>query len=219
MKSLIWKEILSELRTKQIISTMVVFGISISLVFALSFNLNKEVIELISPGLFWIIILFCSTLGINRVFSYEIEGDSYWSWIGAPIDRGFVFLSKVVVLAIVLFLSEILIAIPFFLFLNIGIQFSVFYFIIILVFGTSSILSIGCLVSGLALRSKIKGSLISVLLFPLTTPVIIAATKSTEFIFNQRPIGEWSFWLLILITISTVFCLTGYILFNYFIEE
>ena len=61
--------------------------------------------------------------------------------------------------------------------------------------------------------------LISVLLFPLTTPVIIAATKSTEFIFNQRPIGEWSFWLLILITISTVFCLTGYILFNYFIEE
>ncbi len=219
MRSLIWKEILSELRTKQIISTMVVFGLAISLVFALSFNLNKELIELISPGLFWIAILFCSTLGINRVFSYEIEGDSYWTWIGAPIDRGLVFLSKVIVLVIILLFSEIFIAIPFFIFLNIGIVFSVFHFIITLIFGTCSIISIGCLISGLTLRSRIKGSLISVLLFPLSTPVIIAATKSTEFIFKQKPISEWSFWLLILITISTIFCLTGYLLFNYIIEE
>ena len=219
MRSLIWKEILSELRTKQIISTMVVFGISISLVFALSFNLNKQIIKLISPGLFWIIILFCSTLGINRVFSYEIEGDSYWSWIGAPIDRGFVFLSKVIVLVLVLLISEVLIAIPFFIFLNISFEFSIFHFLIITILGTISITSIGCLVSGLALRSGLKGSLISIILFPLSTPVIIAATKSTEFIFDQRPISEWSFWVLILITIATVFIYAGYLLFNYFIEE
>ncbi len=210
---------MSELRTKQIISTMIVFGLAINLVFALSFNLNKELIELISPGLFWIVILFCSTLGINRVFSYEIEGDSYWTWVGAPIDRGLVFLSKVIVLVIVLLFSEIFIAIPFFVFLNIDIEFSIFHFLTTLIFGTCSIISIGCLVSGLTLRSGVKGSLISVLLFPLSTPVIIAATKSTEFIFNQKPISEWSFWLLILITVPTVFCLTGYLLFNYLIEE
>jgi len=219
LRYLIWKEILSEFRTKQIISTMVVFGLAISLVFALSFNLNKEFIELISPGLFWIAILFCSTLGINRVFSYEIEGDSYWTWIGAPIDRGSVFLSKVIALVMILLFSEIFIAIPFFIFLNIDIDFSVFHFITTLIFGTCSIISIGCLISGLTLRSGIKGSLMSILLFPLSSPVIIAATKSTELIFNQKPISEWSFWLLILITISTIFCLTGYLLFNYIIEE
>ncbi len=219
MLLLIWKEILCELRTKQIISTMVLFGLTISLMFALSFNLNKEVLRLISPGLFWIAILFCSILGINRIFSYEIEGNGYWTWIGAPIDRGLVYISKVIVLVIFLLLSEIIIAIPFFVFLNIKADFSILEFLTILIFGTISIISIGCLVSGLTLRSKIKGNLISVLFLPISTPVIIAAVKSTELVFDQKPLKEWSFWLLILITVSTIFCLTGYLIFNYIIEE
>ena len=61
--------------------------------------------------------------------------------------------------------------------------------------------------------------LIPVLLFPLASPVIIAATKSTVFIFENKPFGEWRIWILILFTFLLTSALLGYLFYDQIVEE
>jgi len=219
MGNLIWKELINEWRSREMVVSMFIFGLAVTLVFAFAFNVSPVFFRQFAPGLLWVVILFTSVLGLNRLFSYEGDMDAHWSWISAPIDRGLVFLSKLLVGFIFLSMAELLFIVPFFLFLNLDVSFSILFFLGILILGNSAIISIGCLISGLALRANMREVLIPVLLFPLASPVIIAATKSTVFIFENKPFGEWRIWILILFTFLLTSALLGYLFYDQIVEE
>ena len=94
--TLVRKDLLLELRTKEIIIPMFAFGLAIIMIFSLSFNASQEINHVFSPGLLWIIILFISSLGLNRMFALEKEFDAFTLTLAAPIDRGIIFLSKAI---------------------------------------------------------------------------------------------------------------------------
>ena len=219
MGNLIWKELINEWRSREMVVSMFIFGLAVTLVFAFAFNVSPVFFRQFAPGLLWVVILFTSVLGLNRLFSYEGDMDAHWSWISAPIDRGLVFLSKLLVGFIFLSMAELLFIVPFFLFLNLDFSFSILFFLGILILGNSAIISIGCLISGLALRANMREVLIQVLLFPLASPVVIAATKSTVFIFENKPFGEWRIWILILFTFLLTSALLGYLFYDQIVEE
>ena len=219
MGNLIWKELINEWRSREMVVSMFIFGLAVTLVFAFAFNVSPVFFRQFAPGLLWVVILFTSVLGLNRLFSYEGDMDAHWSWISAPIDRGLVFLSKLLVGFIFLSMAELLFFVPFFLFLNLDFSFSILFFLGILILGNSAIISIGCLISGLALRANMREVLIPVLLFPLASPVVIAATKSTVFIFENKPFGEWRIWILILFTFLLTSALLGYLFYDQIVEE
>ncbi|MFL3008370.1 MAG: heme exporter protein CcmB [Candidatus Neomarinimicrobiota bacterium] len=217
--TLLKKDLKLEFRSKEIIFSTFILGLSILLVFTLSFQNQTKIIYEFSSGILWIVILFISTFGLNRAFSIEQESNSMWSWLSSPIDRGLVFLSKMVSISIYVLLAEIMFLIPFFIFMKIPTNFSLIYLIIIIIVGTLAITAIGCLISTITLQTSIRTALIPILLFPSCTPIIISATKSTLLILKNRPFIDWSFWILLMITFFTVFSLVGYIIFDRVIEE
>ena len=115
--------------------------------------------------------------------------------------------------------SEILFIVPFFIFLNLPSNFSLFQFSLILFLGTGAIVSVGCLISGITLQAGLRDVLIPILLFPSASPVAIAATKCTESLFDQKPMTEWNFWFFILGSFFVIFSLFGYMVFNRIVEE
>ena len=82
-----------------------------------------------------------------------------------------------------------------------------------------AIMAIASLVSGIVVRSKYSDILLPILLFPLLSPIIIAATKISENIINQSPLTEWNVWILIVASVIIIFGLSGYTLFEYVVEE
>ena len=217
--TLLKKDLRLEFRSKEIIFSTFVLGLSIILVFALSFQNQTELIYEFSSGILWVVILFISTFGLNRAFSIEQESNSMWTWLSSPIDRGLVFLSKMVSISIYVLLAEIMFLIPFFIFMKIPINFSLINLILVILIGTLAITTIGCLISTITLQTRIRNALIPILLFPSCTPIIISATKSTLLILKNRPFIDWSFWLLLVITFFIIFSLVGYIIFDRVIEE
>ena len=129
MGNLIWKELINEWRSREMVVSMFIFGLAVTLVFAFAFNVSPVLFRQFAPGLLWVVILFTSVLGLNRLFSYEGDMDAHWSWISAPIDRGLVFLSKLLVGFIFLSMAELLFIVPFFLFLNLDVSFSILFFL------------------------------------------------------------------------------------------
>ena len=217
--TLLKKDLKLEFRSKEIILSTFVLGLSMLLVFAISFQNQTKIIYEFSSGILWVVILFISTFGLNRAFSIEQESSSMWSWLSSPIDRGLVFLSKMVSISIYVLLAEIMFLIPFFIFMKIPTNFSLINLIIIILVGTLAIITIGCLISTITLQTRIRNALIPILLFPSCTPIIISATKSTLLILKNRPFIDWSFWLLLMITFFIIFSLVGYIIFDKVIEE
>ena len=217
--TLLKKDLKLEFRNKEIILSTFVLGLSIILVFALSFQNQTKLKYEFSSGILWVVILFISTFALNRAFSIEQESSSIWSWLSSPIDRGLVFLSKMVSISIYVLLAEITFLTPFFIFMKIPINFSLINLIVVILVGTLAITSIGCLISTITLQTEIRNALIPILLFPSCTPIIISATKSTMLILKNRPFIDWSFWILLMITFFTAFSLVGYIIFDRVIEE
>ena len=217
--TLVRKDLLLELRTKEIIIPMFAFGLVIILIFSLSFNASQEINHTFSPGLLWIIILFISSLGLHRMFVLEKEFDAFTLNLAAPIDRGVIFLSKVVSGTIILLIAEILIIPPFVIFLNLSIPSNWPIMIFILIIGDLGIMSIGAIISGLSMRAKLSEILFPILFFPLVSPHVIACVKATNYWFKEIPFFNWQSWIYLMITFFIIFFLVGFMIFDFITEE
>ena len=217
--TLVRKDLLLELRTKEIIIPMFAFGLVIILIFSLSFNASQEINHTFSPGLLWIIILFISSLGLHRMFVLEKEFDAFTLNLAAPIDRGVIFLSKVVSGTIILLIAEILIIPPFVIFLNLSIPSNWLIMILILIIGDLGIMSIVAIISGLSMRAKLSEILFPILFFPLVSPHVIACVKATNYWFKEIPFFNWQSWIYLMITFFIIFFLVGFMIFDFITEE
>jgi heme exporter protein B len=216
---LLKKELFVEFRNKEVILSMLAFGIAVLLIFSFSLSGDPKINHEMAPGLFWTLVILSSSLGLHRLFGQEKDFDAFANLIAAPIDRGTLYLAKWVSGILFLTVTELLIILPFFLFLGLSLPITFLPGIGIVLLGNMGIVAVGVIVSGLAMRAKMSSVLLPVLLFPLIAPLLIACVKSTTGWYHVFPISQWQFWLLIMATYVVIFSLVGYIYFDHIAEE
>lgn len=217
--SLLKKELFIEFRSREVILSMLIFGLSIILAFAFTTNVSKIIVLNYAPGMFWIMILFVTTLGVHRSFTYEKNFDAFSLLISAPIDRGLIYLSKWISGTIFLTVMEIIIIIPFFKFLLLDLPSNFILFSLTSILINFAIMSVASLVAGISMRANFSEVLVPILFFPLVSPVIIAATKISSGVLFGDPYQLWQIWLLIIVSVIVIFPLAGYTLFDFITEE
>lgn len=217
--SLLKKELFIEFRSREVILSMLIFGLSIILAFAFTTNVSKIIVLNYAPGMFWIMILFVTTLGVHRSFTYEKNFDAFSLLISSPIDRGLIYLSKWISGTIFLTVMEIIIIIPFFKFLLLDLPSNFILFSSTSILINFAIMSIASLVAGISMRANLSEVLVPILFFPLVSPVIIAATKISSGVLSGDPYQLWQIWLLIIVSVIVIFPLAGYTLFDFITEE
>ena len=217
--TLLKKELFIEFRSREVILSMLIFGLSIILVFAFTSNVSKVIVTNYAPGMFWIMVLFVTVLGVHRSFSYEKEFDAFSLLISSPIDRGLIYLAKWISGFIFLTIMEAIVIIPFFKFLLIEYPSDLLLSVVTTLLINLAIMSVASLVSGIAMRANLSEVLVPILFFPLVSPVVIAASKISAGIMAGEPYQLWQIWLLIVISIIVIFSLVGYTLFDFITEE
>ena len=217
--SLLKKELFIEFRSREVILSMLIFGLSIILAFAFTTNVSKIIVLNYAPGMFWIMILFVTTLGVHRSFTYEKNFDAFSLLISSPIDRGLIYLSKWISGTIFLTVMEIIIIIPFFKFLLLDLPSNFILFSVTSILINFAIMSVASLVAGISMRANLSEVLVPILFFPLVSSVIIAATKISSGVLFGDPYQLWQIWLLIIVSVIVIFPLAGYTLFDFITEE
>ena len=217
--NLIKKELLIEFRSKQIILSMLIFGLAIILIFALSSNVSSEILTNYSSGMFWVMNLFIVVIGVHRSFAYEKEFDAFSLLVSAPVDRGLIFLSKWVSGFIFITTTQLIIIAPFFKLLLLDTPDNLILFLSTSMLVNLGMMAIANLVSGIVIRSSFSEVLLPVLMFPLLSPLMIAATKISHAIINSQSYEIWNVWVLIVASIVVLFGLAGYALFDFIVEE
>jgi heme exporter protein B len=217
--AILHKDLLLELRSKEIITSMLVFALIVIAVFNFIFDPGSELIRTTAPGILWVAIIFASNLGLSRSFSREHENAMMQGILLCPIDRSLIYIAKVI--GNVIFISIVqLVSLPIMVVLfDLKIGNALLPLLLVLFLGTLGFAGIGTIFSTMSANTKSREVMLPILLFPVAIPIILAATKSTSYLLAGRDFAEvWS-WMRILIGFDIVFLVICFILYEFVLEE
>ncbi len=210
------KDLLIELRSRDVISSAIVFTLLVLLIFNFALDLTGDTVRAVAPGILWVTFIFAGMLTLGRTFARERERGALQGLLLAPLDRGGLFIAKLVVNLLLLGIVEV-VALPAFIALyNLSPRPGELLAVVAL--GTVGFATVGTLFAAVAANTRAREALLPLLLFPVLVPVIIGAVKATgETLPGVAPGGPP--WLGLLIAFDALFLALGYALFEYVIEE
>ncbi len=214
-----WKDILSELRTRQMISSVLLFCLLVMVIFSFTFDPGAEYVSELVPGILWVAFCFAGTLGLERSWGAEQENRAVDGLLLSPMDRSAIFLGKalgnlVFMLAVELVtfpLAAVLFGVSF---LDVWGKVA-----LVAVLATAGFMAVGTLLSAITVNTKLREILLPILLFPILVPVILAAVKSTGSLLQGEGWEGISSWVKLLAAFDVIFITVAILTFEYVVEE
>src|SRR2546425_11881403 len=218
MSAIIFKDIVIEMRNKESITSMLMFGVLVLVVFQFAFEATRVERELLAPGTLWVAYSFAAILGLNRSLAMEIDNDCLQGLLLAPVGRGELYLGKVASNFTFMVIAEMIVLPVFFILNNLSFDFRFLGIAGVSILGTLGIAAVGTILSTISANTRMKEVMLPILQIPLTVPVVIAAVEATSQILNNdKP--EISAWLTILAGFSIVYLTVSYLVFEFAVEE
>ena len=218
LTAILFKDVLIEMRSKESLSSMLMFGILVLVIFMFAFEASGLDKTLIGPGELWVAYSFAAILGLNRSLAMEIDNDCLQGLLLAPIGRGALYLGKVASNFTFMIIAEVMVLPIFFIFNNLSFDQRFLGILGISVLGTLGIAAVGTILSTISANTRMKEVMLPILQIPLCVPVVIAAVEATSQILNKDD-PEISSWLTILAGFSIVYLTVSYLVFEFVVEE
>ncbi|ADJ25756.1 cytochrome c-type biogenesis protein CcmB [Dehalogenimonas lykanthroporepellens BL-DC-9] len=215
--AVLYKDIITEVRTREIIVSVLVFSLLVIIVFSFAFGVNRAVIEAVAPGILWVAFAFAGVLALNRQFIPEKENGCLEGILASPISREALFFGKMLSTTLFLVAVEVIIIPVFALLFDVAVIDP--KIILVTIMGTIGFAAVGTLFSALAVNTRAREMVLPVLFLPVVVPVIIAAVKASESALSGGDWGDISSWLLIIGAFDIIFITVPYLIFNYIVEE
>lgn len=216
--AIVGKDVAAEIRTKEMVSAMLVFAALILFIFNFTFDLRAENLQTVAPGVLWVAITFAGMLGLGRSFVLERDRGVLAGLLLAPVDRSAIYFGKMI--GNVLFISLVeLIIVPIFIILFNQSAAALPWLGGVVVLGTIGFAGVGTLFSAMAVHTRAREVLLPIMLFPVIIPMILAAVRLTAAILDNTPFADVSHWLALLVAFDAIFIAASFMLFEYVVEE
>ncbi|MDP2645263.1 MAG: heme exporter protein CcmB [Desulfobacterales bacterium] len=217
--AIVWKDLIAELRTKEMILSMCLFSFLVLIIFSFVFDTGSENFKSGAAGMLWVAFVFSGLMGLNRSFGAERDRGTLPGLLLCPVSPWGIFLAKMVGTFVFMTLMEIFTLIIFSILFNLNLL-AVFIPLAVIIFlGTVGFSCIGTLFSAMSATTKSRDVILSILVFPISIPMIIASVKATGPLINGVALAEILPWLKILAAFDLVFLLLAYLTFEFIMEE
>ena len=211
-----WKDVLTEVRTKELFAGMFVFAVLTIVTFNFAFDLTGADRAASGSGALWVAFTFAGMLGLSRSIALERDRGSLDGLLLCPVDRGILYLGKLAGNLLFILVVEV-IAVPIF-----GALYDLPVYrpllLLALALGTLGFASVGTLFAVMVAGTQAREVLFPVLLFPLSVPVVISTVKAAELALSGQS-GEAIPWLNLLVAFDLIFLSLAFLLFERVVEE
>ncbi|MEO7272657.1 MAG: heme exporter protein CcmB [Vicinamibacterales bacterium] len=200
------KDLLIEVRSREILYTTLFFAVSCVLVFAFGFVDEGRALDGAAAGILWIAIAFSGTLALGRTFERERQSETIRALLMTPVDRPALYLGKLAGVLLLLASVEAIIVPLIALMFQAPIFAHPWLMGGLLATGTLGFAAVGTLFAAMLGRSRSRDVLLPVLLYPITIPVIIAGVRGTAALLAPEvdlPMAR--VWLSMLVFFDLVF--------------
>lgn len=212
------KDLLLELRGREVVVTLTVFSFLVLTLFSFSTLPGSTAPREMAPGILWITFLFAGLLGLGRAFDREKENDSFTGLLLAPCDRMEIYWGKCLsTLTFLVIFQGILWPIFGILYgYNLTRGFITVWTGIIL--GDIGFVALGVILSAVTIHMRGRELILPLLLLPLCLPVLIGGGRIMALALEGA--GSQAVpWIGRLAAFDIIFLVLGSVLFPLVVEE
>lgn len=213
------KDLRIEARTREVTATTGLFAFLVVVMAALAFYLTKDLARQIAPGVLFVSLSFAGVLGMGRSWARERELGALRGLLMSPIPRASIYLGKLA--STTLFLGVIaLMLLP-----TVGIFFHLEPDLTLLVVALITVLTCfgfaaaGTLFAALTVQTRARDLMLSVVVFPLVTPTLLAGVLGAREVLGGAPLAQALDWLLLLAACDLLFLSAGVVLFETLLSD
>jgi heme exporter protein B len=211
------KDLRIEARSRIATNQVAPFAILVLVLFGFALEPDRGTLNQAAPGLFWIAVLFCSLLAVQRSFAVESADSARDGLRLSGLDPAGVFLGKAAAVAVELVGLEVLLAAG-----------------IVVLYGTSlagagllvaaamaatvGLAACGTIYGALSAGLRVRETLLPLLILPVVAPVLLGATRAWEVALGQSLDDGWK-WVTLLAVFAVVYVTAGVLAFESLLEE
>ena len=215
--AVLWKDLAAELRSRELLSAMLVFALLVILIFNFALELDLATRQTVTSGVLWVTFAFAGTLGLNRSMAVERDRGCLDGLLLAPVDRSALYFGKAFGnLAFMLIIEGMILPIYSILY-NVNLFRPGLLGVVLL--GSIGYAAVGTLLSSMTVQARTRDVLLPILLFPVVLPVLIPAVKATNAVLLGLEAAELWPWLNLLIAYDVIFTAVAFMLFDFVVEE
>ncbi|MFQ5921729.1 MAG: heme exporter protein CcmB [Anaerolineales bacterium] len=215
--AIVWKDIAAELRSRELLGSMLFFALLVILIFNFALELDLRIRQTVTSGVLWVTFTFAGTLGLNRSMAIEKDRGCLDGLLLAPVDRSALYFGKVLSNLLFMIIVEAIILPLYSLLYNVNLFHPGLIAVILL--GSIGYVVVGTLLSAMAVQARTRDILLPILLFPVVLPVLVAAIRATTGILQGLPLEDYQAWLNLLIVYDAIFLGVVVMTFDYVVEE
>ncbi|MCA9516434.1 MAG: heme exporter protein CcmB [Myxococcales bacterium] len=200
------KDLLVELRTREVLATMVLFALLVVVIFAFAFNIDQDATQAVAPGILWVTLVFAGNLGTSRVFEGERAHGAMVGLMLTPGGPVAVYLAKVVGVLVFMLVMEIVIVPLTLMFVGITLPpEGIGVLALALFLGSVGFALIGTLFGAMLGDARMRELLVPLVVYPVVVPLLIAGVKLTGLAFGQGLAEDPADWLTMMVGFDLIF--------------
>lgn len=212
--TIIRKDLRAELRTRELVNSMLLFAMLSVFIFSFALDLDRNARQEAVTGVLWVTVIYASILGLNRSLVTEKENGSLDAMMIAPVSRVAIYAGKLVGN----FLFTLIIGVALLPLMTVLYTISVLdpEIILLLALGILALSAVGTLLATMTVQTRARETLLPIAMMPTAIPVLMVVVNASLDIMNDVSRGNW---LLTLLLIDLVYIAAGSILFEYVLED
>jgi len=189
--TLLGKELRTEFRSRELLTTTIVFILIVLVLFSFAFNPTSDESRQFASGLLWLALLFASSLMLQPCFLREQNNDTLSALRLSVSDPFAIFLAKLAANTLFLLLAELLLLPLFAVMYNVPVV-PVLHWLLLVFFLASLGISIaGTALSAISAQARMRELLLPLLLLPLLTPILVVSAEVTRSLLDREPFVRW----------------------------
>jgi heme exporter protein B len=207
------KDLRIEARSRVAASQVAPFGIVALVLFAFALGPDRTVMAKGAPGLFWVAVLFCTVLAVQRSVAVE-SGDGARDGLRlSGIDPAGLFLGKAAAVAAELVVLEVVLGLG--VVVLYGARIDVPWLIVVSgLLGTIGLAATGTLYGALSAGLRVRETLLPFLWLPIAAPVLLAGTRIWQAALAGGTASDATPWLRLLLVFDAVYLAVGVVIYG-----
>jgi heme exporter protein B len=211
------KDLRVEARSRVTTNQVAPYAVLVLVLFGIAFDQNRTLLNDAAPGLFWVAVLLCALLAVQRSFAIEANDGARDGLRLSGLDPAGVFFGKAAAIAAELVGLEVLLGFGIVVLFDARLRDPALLIATALA-ATAGLAAAGTVYGVMAAGLRVRETLLPLLIMPIVAPVLLGATQAWRSALGLSPGGGWR-WFGLLSCFSVLYLTLGVFAFGPLLEE
>ncbi len=218
------KDLRIERRGRVGVNQVLPFALLVLVLFAFALDPDRTALAVATPGLYWAAVLFSLVLAVQRSVAVETADGAIEALRASGLDPAGVFLGKAAALGAQLLALEAALGIGVVVLYGAEVRAAgIVLGVVTCVVATTGLAAAGTVYGALAAGTRVRETLLPLLLLPIAAPVLIGATRAFESALAGTGLGAgtaegWP-WVGLLAVFALAYLAAGLLAFGPLLED